>query len=658
MKLSALHQSYLSRPSNSFRSSGPLDSSSDSGYKSPAAVFWLILHGLCCLISLVPGFHFSCSVFFFFFSTSSSNLYTPPFRSAAELAKTLDVHSVLPALVANNIRLPFPNKTATNSRVVVGRHGIRVRPWLHPDPVEAMKAHRILERVQKEQRLQFGVKDPKTIIVVTPTYVRTFQALHLAGVMQSLMVVPYNLIWIMVEAGGVSNETASFIEKSGLKTIHVGFSQPMPNSWDERHKLESIMRLHALRIVREKKLDGIVMFADDSNMHSMELFDEIQNVKWFGAVSVGILATSANIGGSSDRKGEEENPRMPIQDPACNESNMLAGWHTFNTLPFARKSAVNIDDRLAVLPRKLEWSGFVLNSRLLWKDRKDKPEWIKDIDMLDGDVGSPLGLITDPSVVEPLGSCGLQVLLWWLRVEAHADSKFPHRPYVSNNIDNSKLSTLYFTSCSEISSYDASSSSSSRIIWIIDPPLDITIPSKRTPWPDAPPEHPAKEKPEMGIQEPIVKHTTKTRTSRTKHRSKSKHETRTDKHVAMSSRRATRDCMCHARPNTLGIRGHPTEAIRPRPSRESEAIRPRPSDRGHPNELCEGIQGQLSELCEGIRGKPSEGRSPGVHGDLQGRPEGMATYKVARRSPGVHGDLQGRPECMATYGQHCEFHPI
>ncbi|KAK8517506.1 hypothetical protein V6N12_016356 [Hibiscus sabdariffa] len=78
----------------------------------------------------------------------------------------------------------------------------------------------------------------------------------------------------------------------------------------------------------------------------------------------------------------------------------------------------------------------------------------------------------------------------------------------------------------------------------IDPPLDITtihgwiylrarsapvtIPSKRIPWTDAPPELPAKEKPEMGIQDPIVKHTTKTRTSRSKHRSKRKHETRTD----------------------------------------------------------------------------------------------------------------------------------
>ncbi|KAK9012928.1 hypothetical protein V6N11_040958 [Hibiscus sabdariffa] len=31
------------------------------------------------------------------------------------------------------------------------------------------------------------------------------------------------------------------------------------------------------------------------------------------------------------------------------------------------------------------------------------------------------------TVVEPLGSGGRQVLLWWLRVEARADSKFPLR---------------------------------------------------------------------------------------------------------------------------------------------------------------------------------------------------------------------------------------
>ncbi|XP_038994901.1 beta-1,4-xylosyltransferase IRX14-like [Hibiscus syriacus] len=194
----------------------------------------------------------------------------------------------------------------------------------------------------------------------------------------------------------------------------------------------------------EKKLDGIVMFADDSNMHSMELFDDIQNVKWFGAVSVGILANSANSDEmANQKKEEEENPPMLVQGPACNASNMLAGWHTFNTSPFAGKSSAYIDGRATVLPRMLEWSGFVLNSRLLWKDG-DKPDWIKGVDTLDGDIENPLSLNKDPSVVEPVGSFGRQVLLCWHRAEARTDSKFPPR-------------------------------------WIIDPPLGITVPSKRTP---------------------------------------------------------------------------------------------------------------------------------------------------------------------------------
>ena len=179
--------------------------------------------------------------------------------------------------------------------------------------------------------------------------------------------------------------------------------------------------------MRKEKLDGVVMFADDSNMHSMELFDEIQRVKWIGALSVGILVHSADADESSSLQGEQELP-MPVQGPACNATDNLVGWHTFNSIRYAGRSAIYIDDRAPVLPRKLEWSGFVLNSRLLWKDLDDKPNWIKDIealDVVDENIESPLSLLTDASVVEPLGSCGRQVLLWWLRVEARTGSKFP-----------------------------------------------------------------------------------------------------------------------------------------------------------------------------------------------------------------------------------------
>lgn len=226
------------------------------------------------------------------------------------------------------------NRTSvSSSRVVVGRHGILIRPWPHPNASEVMQAHKIMEIVQREQRLQYGVKSPRTVIAVTPTYVRTFQTLHLTGVMHSLMNVPYNVVWIVVEAGGTTNETASLIAKSGLKTVHIGLREKMPILWEDRHKLEAKMRLRAMRYVREEKLDGIVIFADDSNMHSLEFFDEIQKVKWIGALSVGILAHSGGVEEeiSTVQKEEDKHLQLPVQGPACNSSDHFVGWHPFDS---------------------------------------------------------------------------------------------------------------------------------------------------------------------------------------------------------------------------------------------------------------------------------------------------------------------------------------
>lgn len=181
-----------------------------------------------------------------------------------------------------------------------------------------------------------------------------------------------------------------------------------------------------------------MVFTDDSNMHSVEFFDEIQSVKWVGALSVGILAHSGNAESAAAQAEQNdavrENPTIPIQGPACNSSGALVGWHTFNTLPYAGNSAAYVGDPGTVMPMQLEWAGFVLNARLLWKDNEERPGWVRDVDSVlqnGEEIESPLALLKDASFVEPLGNCGKKVMLWWLRVEARADSKFPPRLFPS-----------------------------------------------------------------------------------------------------------------------------------------------------------------------------------------------------------------------------------
>ncbi|KAJ6807814.1 glycosyltransferase [Iris pallida] len=471
------------RRTTTFRPSSSADPLSSSSADSLSSLFSLLFHSCCCLASLLLGFRFSRLLFLLLFSPSHPN------RNPAQ---TLTPTPLL------------PNLTSPTSHVVVGRHGILIRPNPHPDPSDTARAHRILRRVQSEQRSRYGAaaRSPRPVLAVTPTYSRTFQALHLTGLVHSLSLVPYPLTWIVVEAGGASNETADLLTRSKLNAIHLGFDREMPVEWSHRHRMEAEMRIRALREVRDRKLDGIVVFTDDSNMHSLELFDEIQKVKWMGAVSVGILAHSGdsnparNDKSEEEEKDKEENLPVPVQGPACNSSDQLVGWHTFNSLPYLGKSAAFVGDGGTVLPARMEWAGFVLNSRLVWSEAEGRPDWVRDFESVGAngeEVESPLVLVKDAAFVEPLGSCGRKVMLWWLRAEARSDSKFPSR-------------------------------------WIIDPPLEITVPAKRTPWPEAPPELP---KLNTDLDHTEKRSTRTGRSSRSRHGSRSKrnHESRVNEQV-------------------------------------------------------------------------------------------------------------------------------
>ncbi|KAI5069340.1 hypothetical protein GOP47_0015641, partial [Adiantum capillus-veneris] len=281
-------------------------------------------------------------------------------------------------------------------------------------------------------------------------------------------------VWIVVEAGGVSNGTVELLSQSRLSYYHLAVQEPMPANSKDREQLEIQLRLEGLRFVRNLQLDGVVIFLDESNTFNLDLFEAVQKIDWFGTFTVGLLFHSelplvseenielvhnfsiASIESKSKIEvgdtgmTEESNiykknghspsvkedlmsgSSLPVKGPVCNPEGHLVGWY----VPSSNKH--------------FEWAGFALNSRMLWED-VSKPSWIKSWDEVFRENSpmpeSPLAFLRNNSYIEPLGDCGRNILMWWIGVEAAEGCKFPSR-------------------------------------WIISPPLEVVVPSRQTPWPN------------------------------------------------------------------------------------------------------------------------------------------------------------------------------
>lgn len=447
-----------------------------------------VLHCLLCIAALTLGFRLSREALLVVGSHKPSLDTLKSIRKAyTDTGSHSEVALGFPYVkddrrnLTSHVLLRTPSSVELkSSRVHVGRHEILIRSWPHPDPLHTFLADQLLSHIQDEQRRTYALKERKQLLVITTTHVRTFQALHLTGLIHTLCAIPSPLIWIVVEAGGVSSETAALLVNSQLSYHHLGIDV---NTLDDRNlqQVETLLRLKGLRFIEEQQLDGVVLFADDSNTYSFDYFEEAQRVDWIGIFSFGVLSPPSLSGLSKENANpiqdgfmlskatlaeqglddsdstrvldtslrgaissfQDEGSRpilaLPLETPVCNSSGHIIGWYSPSPL---RNNGSGMG---------LEWTAFALNARIFWKDY-ERPTWIKDWAETLGKnqslIESPLAFVKDTSFVQPLGNCGKDVLMWWLRVEARVDSKFPSR-------------------------------------WTISPPLDVVVPSKRTPWPEA-----------------------------------------------------------------------------------------------------------------------------------------------------------------------------
>lgn len=115
----------------------------------------------------------------------------------------------------------------------------------------------------------------KQLIVVTPTYNRGLQAYFLNRLGQALRLVPPPVLWIVVEMNAASMETAEILRKTGVVYRHLVCNK---NSSEVKDRGVH-QRNTALQHIEQHRLDGIVYFADDDNIYSLELFDSLREIR-------------------------------------------------------------------------------------------------------------------------------------------------------------------------------------------------------------------------------------------------------------------------------------------------------------------------------------------------------------------------------------------
>lgn len=233
----------------------------------------------------------------------------------------------------------------------------------------------------------------KQLIVVTPTYSRAAQAYFLIRLGQVLRLVPPPLLWIVVETKVVSTETADILRKSGVMYRHLVCTKNSTNIKDRGvHQ-----RNTALEHIEHHKLDGIVYFADDDNIYSLELFHSLRQIRRFGTWPVAMLAQSKN--------------KAILEGPVCNGSQVI-GWHTNEKSKRLRRFHVDM-------------SGFAINSTILWDPkrwRRPTSEPIRQLDKVKEGFQETTFIeqvVEDESHMEGIPFGCSRIINWHLHLEAH-----------------------------------------------------------------------------------------------------------------------------------------------------------------------------------------------------------------------------------------------
>ncbi|KAI3465184.1 hypothetical protein Pfo_021847 [Paulownia fortunei] len=290
----------------------------------------------------------------------------------------------------------------------VGDLGFIERPKENDMVVDAVELGVVKRTDGNEIKRIFDFVPRKQLILVTPTYNRAMQAFYLNRLGQVLRLVRPPVLWIVVEMNVASMETAEILRNMGIMYRHLVC---MKNSTDARDRGVH-QRNTAIEHIERHRLDGIVYFADDDNIYSLELFESIREISHFGTWPVGMLAQSKN--------------KAILEGPVCNGSRVI-GWHTNEKSKRLRRFHVDM-------------SGFAFNSTILWDPKRwHRPNSgpIRQLDtMKEGFQETTFieQIVEDESQMEgnPLGC--YRIMNWHLHLEVY-ELVYPKGWVLQKNLD-------------------------------------------------------------------------------------------------------------------------------------------------------------------------------------------------------------------------------
>uniref|UniRef100_A0A1J3HUS1 Glycosyltransferases n=1 Tax=Noccaea caerulescens TaxID=107243 RepID=A0A1J3HUS1_NOCCA len=264
------------------------------------------------------------------------------------------------------------------------------------------------ETVKKEMKEDFNFAPRKLIIVVTPTYNRATQAYYLNRIAQTLRLVEPPVLWIVVEGNAASFETSEILRKTGVMYRHLVCKRNTTSIRDRGvHQ-----RNTALEHIELHKLDGIVYFADDDNIYTLELFQSLRLINRFGTWPVAMLAPSKN--------------KAILEGPVCNGSQVI-GWHTNEKSKRLRRFHVDM-------------SGFAFNSTILWDPKRWRRPFTHPTRQLDNlkegfqETTFIEQVVADESDMEGVPPVCSRILNWHLHLDAR-DVPYPQGWTIQKNLE-------------------------------------------------------------------------------------------------------------------------------------------------------------------------------------------------------------------------------